>query len=1061
LAQLRRRLAPTPDHLELVCGDFNAALPPLDDRSLDHQGHPLHAPQRHHLAPAQPPNQAGRALVAACPTNGWVLLTGRLQDVPVSTSTAGGNTRPDHLLVSMAHFQWVRRHMLLTHIHGSDHRPLAVHLTLPHSVRPPRVPPIHGTPLPPCLKWDPELAQEYQLALLEDPDALQHLHECTAACGDNQPEDALAALHRGLAAAARAAGMRTKPRHTRQQHRSYQPWYDQECRQAARALLPGARRGAPQDRGAIATHRTLLRRKQRVWRQQRYTHTMDRMRATPGLFHRYLRQPRGSAPPISLQRFTQHFQGTYQGPGVSWEAPPVAAAAVVLPTMEQAQEIFTEDAVTMVLKRMRLGAAPGVDGLPTACLRCPELREVLTKLLQAVYMSGREPVDMGMALLTPAYKRKGHRWDPPSYRPLALPTALHKLYAGCVHLALHGALAPNLSSIFPTQAGFLPGRNTLLNCFALQHMVQHAHAHRQPLRIALLDVAKAYDTVVHAHLVTALAEVNVPASLIAAVVGMYTAVRYRVAVQGRAGAVFPAGVGVRQGCPLSPLLYNLYTTGLAKHLARECPNVGVALAGDSDNVVVLSYADDQAVVHQGYMLGLQQAVAATEAYLGGLGQALNGAKTVHLVCMPRGTPPAVGTLQVGGVPVAPMPDGIYLGLKYDNSASSATMAHHRAQRMASSAYAGFAALRGAANSIPQTAMSALKVVNTMAMPAGTYGCAVWGLQYCQPRVAVTRPREEKLKEFYAFQDPVEKQRCAVLRHWFHLPHHVPKLALLHELGCTPLVHTYVLQAVRLYNTLRLAGGQYKALLQQCVRDFTGAQQVNNWAAALYRVLLLLLPGGNWRRVLNDLDPIDPRPIKQCLATTYAQYVAAFRPIVAGEGSRLGVYFREWGDHPVGKLPLYLRKSLPLTHVRRTLHFRLGAHHLQVAVGRYQGLARGARLCQRCQQPSVDDERHAVLHCSYPPLAAARATCCAAVFGGGVPATDVLAKFFQEAQTAPRLRRVVAFVADILHTTDLYHEGAAAVALPHDEDLSELEEVSSLAGSEGEDLLDLLELAFGG
>jgi hypothetical protein len=488
------------------------------------------------------------------------------------------------------------------------------------------------------------------------------------------------------------------------------------------------------------------------------------------------------------------------------------------------------------------------------------------------------------------------------------------------------------------------------------------------------------------------------------------------------------------------------------------------MAGAQDNVVVLSYADDQAVIHQGYMPHLQQAVTATEAYLGGLGQLLNGGKTVHLVCMPRGMLPAIGTLQVGGVPVAPVPEGIYLGLKYDNDATSATMAHHRAQRLASSAYAGFAKLRGAANTIPQTAMAALKVVHTMATPAGAYGGAVWGVQYCHPAVQTTRPRTERLRAFYALSDPVEKQRCVVLRHWFHLPHHIPKLALLHELGCTPLVHQYVIGAVRLYNQLRGAGGQYLALLRQCVADAMGARPVNNWAAALYRTLTLIAPAGGWRRVLTAAGPIDLRPIRKALLDMYAAYVADYRPITQGEGSRLGVYFREWGNHALGQVPLYLRKSQPLTHVRRVLHFRLGAHHLQVAVGRYQGVLHGARLCQRCGQATVDDERHAVLHCSYPPLVAARSSCCGAVFGGCVPTNQVLSHFFAACEPAPRhLRRVVAFIADCLHTTDLHQAGAAQAALPDDSDLSELEAVSDhgMAASDEEDILDVLEVALGG
>jgi hypothetical protein len=208
---------------------------------------------------------------------------------------------------------------------------------------------------------------------------------------------------------------------------------------------------------------------------------MERMRANPGVFHRLLRGAPGPAPPISLQRFTQHFQAAYQGPSVQWDSPEVTAAEVAQPTQQQADEIFSEATVTMVLKRLRSGAAPGMDGLPSRFLRSPELTGVLVQLLQAVYMSGQEPVDLGMALLTPTYKKKGHRWDPPNYRPLALPTALHKLYAGCVRLALQTALAPDLATVFPTQAGFLPRRNTMLNCFALQHVVQHAHAAGQPL----------------------------------------------------------------------------------------------------------------------------------------------------------------------------------------------------------------------------------------------------------------------------------------------------------------------------------------------------------------------------------------------------------------------------------------------------------------------------------------------------------------------------------------------------------------------------------------------------
>lgn len=82
----------------------------------------------------------------------------------------------------------------------------------------------------------------------------------------------------------------------------------------------------------------------------------------------------------------------------------------------------------------------------------------------------------------------------------------------------------------------------------------------------------------------------------------------------------------------------------------------------------------------------------------------------------------------------------------------------------------------------------------------------------------------------------------------------------------------------------------------------------------------------------------------------------------------------------------------------------------------------------------------------------------------MPTTHVLSRFFTACEPAPRhLRRVVAFIAECLHATDLHQAGVEQADLPQDDDLSELEEVSGeeVAEPDAEDLLDVLEVALGG
>ena len=70
--------------------------------------------------------------------------------------------------------------------------------------------------------------------------------------------------------------------------------------------------------------------------------------------------------------------------------------------------------------------------------------------------------------------------------------------------------------------------------------------------------------------------------------GLYEGVQASVQVDGQQSRWFRVDEGLRQGCPLSPLLYSVYIMGMVEELERE--NLGVKVSGVWCGALL--YADD-------------------------------------------------------------------------------------------------------------------------------------------------------------------------------------------------------------------------------------------------------------------------------------------------------------------------------------------------------------------------------------------------------------------------------------------------------------------------------------
>jgi hypothetical protein len=134
----------------------------------------------------------------------------------------------------------------------------------------------------------------------------------------------------------------------------------------------------------------------------------------------------------------------------------------------------------------------------------------------------------------------------------------------------------------PRHCGLLPQRGTLHNVFSLSNAVHHAVGCGEKLCVLLLDVASACDNVDHACMVATLNELGLPQHLVRAVHGMYSGLQYRLCCK-EAGLSEPlkVGVGVKQGWPVSPLLFCLYVQPVSRGLVGETEPAVHSLNGNS------------------------------------------------------------------------------------------------------------------------------------------------------------------------------------------------------------------------------------------------------------------------------------------------------------------------------------------------------------------------------------------------------------------------------------------------------------------------------------------------
>ena len=120
------------------------------------------------------------------------------------------------------------------------------------------------------------------------------------------------------------------------------------------------------------------------------------------------------------------------------------------------------------------------------------------------------------------------------------------------------------------QVGFIPGMQGWFNTHKAINVIDHINKRKNKKHMILsIDVKKAFDKIHHPFLIKTLESVGIEGTLLSILKAIYEKPTTNVILNGEALGAFPLRSGTRQGCPLSPLLFNIVLEVLAAAISNK------------------------------------------------------------------------------------------------------------------------------------------------------------------------------------------------------------------------------------------------------------------------------------------------------------------------------------------------------------------------------------------------------------------------------------------------------------------------------------------------------------
>ncbi|KAK3541730.1 hypothetical protein QTP86_002114 [Hemibagrus guttatus] len=263
---------------------------------------------------------------------------------------------------------------------------------------------------------------------------------------------------------------------------------------------------------------------------------------------------------------------------------PTDTPSVEEPEAEDSEvdSFITQAEVTEVVQQLLGGKAPGVDEIRPEYLKSLDVVGLswLTRLCNMVWRSGTVPLDWATRVVI--LFKKGDRRVCSNYRGITLLSLPGKVYSRVLERRVRPLVEPRIQE---EQCSFRPSHGTLDQLYTLHRVLEGSSEFAQPVHMCFVDLKKAFDRRLFTREV--LWEYGVRGPLLRAVRSLYNRSRSLVRIASCKSDLFPVHVGLRQGCPLSPVLFIVFMD----RISRRSQGLEGVRFGDH-RISLLIFADD-------------------------------------------------------------------------------------------------------------------------------------------------------------------------------------------------------------------------------------------------------------------------------------------------------------------------------------------------------------------------------------------------------------------------------------------------------------------------------------